>query len=137
MPLRWRSIVTAKILNLKFPNFFSIKLIFFYKTDDLRLAFLYMWVKYELIKMSFSAKNEIFMFSEIFSILIPIVIQKFMLQISFFFILVHMIAIHHCAACMVGRCANQGTLLYTAPPAVYSWCNVLHVHCTSSNVIFV
>ena len=97
MPLRWRSIVTAKILNLKFLNFFSIKLIFFYKTDDLRLAFLHMWVKYELIQMSFSAKNIFFMFSEIFSILIPIVTQKSVLQISFFFIMFHMIAIHHCA----------------------------------------
>ena len=49
---------------------------FFYKTDYLSLTFLYMWVKYELIWMMFSAGNANFRFSEIFPIVIPIVIQK-------------------------------------------------------------
>ena len=60
-------------------------------------------MKYELIQISLSAKNEIFVFSEIFSIVIPIVIQKrsatpqnscynFFLDSG-----PNMIAIHHCA----------------------------------------
>ena len=62
-----------------------------------------MWVKYELIGMSFSATNEIFRFSEIFPIIIPIVIQKCGAThqnscYNFFsLIVVHIIAIHHCA----------------------------------------
>ena len=47
-----------KILNLKKINFFFIKLIFFHKTDWLSLVLLYMWVTYELIETSFSAKKE-------------------------------------------------------------------------------
>ena len=49
---------------------------FFHKTDYLSLALLYMWVKYELIWMGFSPLNDFFWFSEIFPIVIPIVIQK-------------------------------------------------------------
>ena len=62
-----------------------------------------MWVKYELIRRRCSAQNEIFRFLKIFPIVIPIVIQKrgATPQNSsynfFFWNLVHMISIHHCA----------------------------------------
>ena len=74
--LQWTSMVVALILNLKFQKKIFIKLIFFYKTDYLSLTYLYMWVKYELIRRRFSAKKENVKFSDIFPIVIPIVIQK-------------------------------------------------------------
>ena len=125
MPLQSRSIVTAKILNLKFPNFFLDHIDFFYKTDYLSWTFLYMWVKYELIQMSFSAQNEIFRFSEICSIVIPIVIQKRGAtpqnsSYKLFFLDSGPYDSHTSlcqrAACMVGCCANQGTLVTRALP---------------------
>ena len=59
-----------------------------------------MWVKYELIRRSISPKNENFQFSEIFFIVIHIVIKNAVqLKIQAINIclgiLVHMIAIHH------------------------------------------
>ena len=66
----------SKILKSQISQFFLDHIDFFYKTDYLSLTFLYMWVKYELIRMRFSAENENFRFSEIFPIVIPIVIQK-------------------------------------------------------------
>ena len=60
--LQWTSIVAAEILNLKFVKKVLDQIILFYKTDYLNLVFTYMWVKYELIQMSFTATNEIFRF---------------------------------------------------------------------------
>ena len=66
----------GKNLKSSISQFFLDQIDFFYKTDYLSLALLYMWVKYELMWLGFSPQNEKIQFSEKFPIVIPIVIQK-------------------------------------------------------------
>ena len=47
---------------LNFSNFSLSNHFLSHKTDYLRLVLLYMWVKYDLVWMSFSAQHENFMF---------------------------------------------------------------------------
>ena len=66
----------AKNLKSQINHFFLDQTDFFHKPDWLSLVLLYMWVTYELIETSFSAKNEDLRFLEIFAIINPIVNKK-------------------------------------------------------------
>ena len=79
-----------------------------------------MWVKYELIWMGCSPPNERFLFSEIFPIVIPIVIQNAVQRlkiqdINYFFWdsgpYDSLTSLCQRAAYMVECCENQGTLM--------------------------
>ena len=61
----------AKNLKSQINQFFLDKTDFFHKTDWLSLVLLYMWMTYELMETSFSAKNEDFRFLEMFAIINP------------------------------------------------------------------
>ena len=73
LPITMELHCNAKSLKSQINQFFLIKLIFSHKTDWMSLVLLYMWVTYELIETSFSAKNEDFRFLEIWAIINPIV----------------------------------------------------------------
>ena len=94
----------SKNLKSHIPHICHDQIDFFYKTDYLSFALFYIWVKSELIWMSFSPPNEKkLMFSETFPIVTPIVLQKPVQHLKiqainyFLVILLSMITIHHCA----------------------------------------
>ena len=63
-------------LKTNFFHFFLYQYEFFYKAECISIPLLYMWVEDELMNTHFTTTNWIFQFSEIFPIVIPIVLQK-------------------------------------------------------------
>ena len=60
-------------LKSQFSKTFLDKIDFLYKTECIIMILLYMWVEDELMNTKFTSQNQIFQFSKIFSIVIPIV----------------------------------------------------------------
>ena len=66
----------SKKLKSQFSQIFLYKIDFSYKTEHISMILLYMWTEDELMKIHLTALTWIFLFYEIFPIVIPIVLQK-------------------------------------------------------------